>query len=198
MCQQFGISWHSYPSDAEPRPESRDRKGAVFPTAPLRSRLFRFFRPSLHRLALLVQDIMHHGGEVSFVVDVPSAAVARPALALRGIEVGGIQRPAGIRLEIVHHAIRRLVAADDDVNMSRTNVNGVQSPTPISTNVPNALQDKPATRSIKVVGRLAHSLAFVLMSLRVCGQPREPELLVGFVYRIRVDHREAIGHSTSN
>ena len=58
---------------------------------------------NVHRLTLLVNDVRNRSRYIFLFPEISRTTMARPALAIRRVETGPIQRSACITVEAVHH-----------------------------------------------------------------------------------------------
>ena len=93
-----------------------------------------------------------------------------------------IQTPAGVRLEIPHHPLRRHLRADHRVHVITSHMRRQQAPTAMCTRLLNRLQHSAAADLIQVVGSLIHSFRLGRYPRGSGFQDRGPVHIVRAVY----------------
>ncbi len=92
-----------------------------------------------HRSTLLIQDVVDGGANLTRLPQIPGAAMMCPALAAACAV--SIERSRCIRLELLHCFLRRDIRFDDDVDVVRADVRGVEEPVPNLRVATNGLQN---------------------------------------------------------
>src|SRR5713226_5699216 len=82
--------------------------------------------------------------------------MARPALAIRRVETGPIQRSACITLEAVHHNFWSDAGSDYCMHVVGPNVRGEHHPAAMGTSLTHRLQNELSAVDIELVRRLIH------------------------------------------
>lgn len=79
-----------------------------------------------------------------------------PSLAIGSVKAGLVENAAGVGLEVVHHALRRGIGIDDDVDMIGPDVRGYKNPSALLGAIDNCGQNSFPSGLIEGVRRLSH------------------------------------------
>ena len=111
---------------------------------------------NVHRLTLLVNDVRNRSRYIFLFPEISRTTMARPALAIRRVETGPIQRSACRTLEAVHHNFWSDAGSDYCMHVVGPNVRGEQHPAAMGTRLTHRLQDELTAVDIELVRRLIH------------------------------------------
>jgi hypothetical protein len=128
---------------------SRDHKGAV----PLRLRQI-----DSHRVPLLFHDVSNRRRNIIPVQQPSGATVPSPSFSIRLVNTPLVQSPTGIRLEGVHHLLRRRLTFHNHVNMVGSDMSRQEPPSAMPTNFAYGVEYRAARRAAQQIQLLVHQI----------------------------------------